>query len=181
MTATMFDCAYLPDEVPGGFDAAAFYFGGDALHVWPKADVDRVAHLHRLPIWVRSNPVDRAQGVQDGHNALAALHALGVPAHHGIAVALDLETATCPDYVDGFNSVMEWAGFGTMPYGSLDSIFGNPVCAGYWTADPNGVPHITDHPHVPATQYLWNKQEPGGKVNESRVHWWFLEHRLWKP
>src|SRR5215470_12120305 len=49
----MFDAAHCPDPVPTGYDVAAVYAGGSsATHAWSQAELDRVAHLLRLPVWV---------------------------------------------------------------------------------------------------------------------------------
>jgi hypothetical protein len=142
-------------SMPDGYVAAAGYIGGNTPHVWTPAEWEYFAGWRKLPIWTglgRGTTV--VSGEQDGWQAVEALRAAGVPARaaeQGTPIALDLETAEVPGYVQGFASVAEWAGFPVYPYGSASTLRSNPECWGYWAADWTGAEHLL--PWSTATQY----------------------------
>ncbi len=118
----MFDASVPPASAPAGYRAVAGYIGGDTPHVWTEAEWRRFDQLHKLPIWVRSNPT-QVDAEADAFGALQRLYQLRVP--RGITVAIDLETAVDSGYVRRFHSVMRWAGFYAWVYGSASTVFGN--------------------------------------------------------
>jgi len=131
----MFDASVPPASAPAGYRAVAGYIGGDTPHVWTDAEWKRFDGLHKLPIWVRSNPAD-VDGEVEAFGALRRLYQLRVPRE--ITVAIDLETAVNDSYVRKFHSVMRWAGYFVWVYGSASTVFENPVAEGYWVADYAG-------------------------------------------
>lgn len=132
---TMYDAAY-PPATPPPTDIVAFYVGGDTPHIWSDSEIARQTARWRLPIWVRSNP-DQADPSIDAERTVAWLDAHQVP--RGVVVALDLETAVNPRYVDTFAMAVGRAGWLVMKYGSESTIFRNPSTpGGTWVADYNG-------------------------------------------
>ena len=89
--------------------------------------------------------------LDEGTQAVAALHALNVP--KGAVTVLDMETRVDKTYVHAFAGPVQDAGYKIWVYGSASTVFGNPQLNGYWVADYTGVPHM--HPQVGtrATQY----------------------------
>jgi hypothetical protein len=172
MAKTMGD-ASTPNPALAPFDAVAGYIGGDTPHVWTFAEWREFAAKPKLPIWVRSNPGPGGQGTAEALAALGQLHRIG--ARPGCAVALDLETAVDPGYVNGFHSVLSFFGYLTWVYGSRSTVFGNPVCDGYWVADFTGQPHFPAGTAVRACQW-----KEGPAVDSSVVRWWQWRNRLWR-
>lgn len=149
MTKTMYDAAY-PPATPPVTDAVLIYAGGDTPHVWTDAEIAAQSARYRLPCFVRSDPA-QANAATDAGTFAAWLEAHDVP--HGVTVVLDLETAVDPAYVTAFAAALENVGnWQTLNYGSRDTIFENPVCAGYFTAH-HGATSIDTDPGVVATQY----------------------------
>ena len=128
----MFDASVPPASAPGGYRAVAGYIGGNTPHVWTEAEWKRFGKLHKLPIWVRSDPAN-VDAEDDAFGALKRLYELRVP--RGITVVMDLEAAVDACYVHKFQSVMRWAGFYAWVYGSVSTVFKNPPADGYWVAD----------------------------------------------
>lgn len=169
----MFDASVPPTSAPGGYRAVAGYIGGDTPHVWTEAEWKRFGRLHKLPIWVRSDPAD-VDPETDAFGALQRLYQLRVP--RGITVVIDLETAVNVSYVRRFHSVLRWAGFYVWVYGSASTVFGNPVAEGYWVSDYAGKgPFMYPHRYVKATQY-----DNGPHYDSSLVKRWQYDWRLWK-
>jgi len=169
----MFDASVPPASAPAGYRAVAGYIGGDTPHVWTEAEWRRFEQLHKLPIWVRSNPT-QVDAEADAFGALQRLYQLRVP--RGITVAIDLETAVDSGYVRRFHSVMRWAGFYAWVYGSASTVFGNPSADGYWVADYAGKgPFLYPHRFVKATQY-----DNGPNYDSSLVKHWQYDWRLWE-
>ena len=168
---SMWDAAFPPATPPTGFTAAAGYLGGDTPHPWTIDEWARLGRTPKLPIWVQSNP-------QNGHPeaeafaALSRLYHIGCPPGH--AVALDLEMAVNPGYVNAFHKVMKWAGFKVWVYGSRSVVMRNPECDGYWVADYTGTPHMLDRP-VRAVQWT-----DGTQFDQSVVRYWQWRNHLWR-
>jgi hypothetical protein len=148
---------------------------GDPAHGWTPAEWGMFPKNKKLPIVVQSNPGNVAGAQTDAFEALQDLYALGVPT--GVQVALDLETAVDPTYVQEFGKILKWAGFHVHPYGSTSSIFKNPPLQGYWVASPaaNGQPFEYNHPDVVATQYALDVP-PGYDASTVR---WALQLQKW--
>lgn len=141
------DAAYPGGDL--GAEIICFYLGGAlATHTWSHAELAEQSARWRLPIWV---PDPAGDPVAQAHDCVAALAALGVPA--GVAYSLDEETSKNAGFVHAFAQVTEAAGYLCVPYGSSGNIFSLPVRAGYWVADPTGVPHMYPHPGVEGTQW----------------------------
>ena len=169
----MFDASEPPASAPAGYRVVAGYIGGDTPHVWTEAEWRRFGRLHKLPIWVRSNPRE-VNAEADAFGALQRLYELRAP--RGITVAIDLETAVDAPYVRKFHSVMRWAGFHVWVYGSASTVFGNPAVDGYWVADWAGKgPFMYPHRMVKATQYA-----NGPNYDSSLVKHWQYDWRLWR-
>jgi len=129
---TCYDAAY-PLANPPATDVVLIYSGGNATHIWTAAEIAAQKARFRLPCWVRSNPV-QANSVLDANAMVAWLHAHKVPA--GVATVLDLETAVAPAYVNSYASILHAAGYRVLPYGSTSTLFNNPKCDGYFSAEP---------------------------------------------
>jgi peptidoglycan hydrolase-like protein with peptidoglycan-binding domain len=143
---TFYDAAYPPAHVPSGMDGVAFYIGGDTPHVWTLAEIEAQPVRFRLPIYVRSNPI-QANVALDAIEAVARLQAIGAP--KGCLVALDSETSADPNYVAQFYYDIKNAGYVLMDYGSTSSLFGNNIPDGYyWGA------HWTDLAGVESGQQM---------------------------
>jgi len=147
-TLTFYDAAWPPDPPPQT-DGACIYVGGDTPHVWTLPEIVRQPARFRLPIWVRSDPL-QAKAITDAAACLRQLALIGAP--RGCLVALDVETAIDPSYVQGFGTLLIAGGHPIMAYGSLPGLFHNDIADGwYWGAD------WTDRPHLCAgtvmTQY----------------------------
>jgi hypothetical protein len=153
VTKRMYDAAYPPAHPPK-WEAVAAYIGGDTPHVWSTAEWNAQPARYRLPIYVRSNP-----GSHNPHTdaALAIAWLRGHSAPHGCAVALDLETAIAPSFVHAFDADLKAAGYVTVAYGSLSTIFSNPKpSGGYWVAHYTGNDHM--EPGAVATQWASDVQ-----------------------
>ena len=158
------DAAYPGGDLGG--DIIAFYGGGAlATHAWTDAELDQQSARWRLPIWV---PDPAGDAVAQAHACLATLASLGVP--KGVAYSLDMETSPAAGFVHTFAQVTE-PDYLCVPYGSTGNIFGLPVRAGYWVADPTGTPHFYPHRGVVGTQWLF-----AGTYDES---WFSLTLPLW--
>jgi hypothetical protein len=173
----MMDAAHPPTKLPEGYSVAAGYLGGNtpAEHVWTPEEWAMFKGIKKLPIFIPHmaiNPVPGNQtGTEDAESVCAQLGALNVPTTN--AVALDMETVVNVEYVDAFRAVMEGHGYPVWVYGSADTVFGNPVCNGYWVADFTEVPFMYDHPDVRATQF-----KNGEVIDSSTVKDWDYHFRL---
>jgi hypothetical protein len=153
MTKRMYDAAYPPPSPPK-WEAVAAYIGGNTPHVWTIAEWNAQPARWRLPIYVRSNPGSHSPHA-DAALAVAWLVLHNVP--RGSAVALDLETAVNGPYVRAFDADLKAAGYVTLAYGSLSTIFRNPkTSGGYWVAHYTGSDHM--EPGSVATQWADDKQ-----------------------
>jgi hypothetical protein len=164
----MRDSAYAADIPPGwGGIVAGYLGGGNQLNAWSAADWQRFPGLKKLPVYVRTQPVNP---VDDAFGVLRSLHYLDVPAGKGVWTALDLETAVAPAYVTGYGEVLHWAGFKVLVYGSASTVLGNPPLDGYWVADYAGQgPFMYPGANVAATQYASPATGSGGAWDSSAV------------
>lgn len=161
--------AISPNAGPAGWEAAAGYIpGGDAYHGWTDKEWMAEHARYRLPIWVRSNPTNAAEGNAEGHAAIAWAKRHGQPL--GTCIALDLETAVNGPYVNAFNATLYQSGYRAMAYGSLSTIFRNPKPhGGYWVAHYTGTPHMEKG--ADATQYANLGRYDASLVNDSVPLW----------
>lgn len=137
----MYDAAY-PPASPPAWEVAAGYLGGDTPHAWTAPEWARQPARWRLPIWTRDNPGNAAQGAMEGAQAAGRARALGMPPT-GCAIGLDYELAVDDAYLIAFDTVVRAAGYRTLLYGSLSTVFGNAApSAGYWVAHYTGVAHL---------------------------------------
>lgn len=168
MVKSMYD-AIVPNAGPSGWPVAAGYIpGGDAYRGWTDQDWRAEKARYRLPIWVRSNPRDSVEGINEGHAAVAWAIRHGQP--KGTTIALDLELAVHPAYVNAFNVTLFQAGYLTMAYGSLSTIFGNPhTHGGYWVAHYTGVAHMENG--ADATQYANHGAYDASLIKDSVPLW----------
>jgi hypothetical protein len=176
----MFDAAHPPTHMPDGYSIAAGYLGGNtpAEHVWTDEEWALFKGIKKLPIFIPRfalNPIPANQtGTEDGETVGNELARLNVPVTN--AVALDMETTVSVEYVDAFRAVLQARGYNYLwVYGSADTVFGNPVCSGYWVADFTGEPFMYDHPDVRATQYMAGAVIDSSTVKDYQYH--FHLHR----
>lgn len=187
-----FDAAFCPDPVPADLPVpfqpwtvpvewCEFYMGGSSAtrqDGWDDAEMGRVEHLPKLPVWVPTPGFENPR--QSALGCLAALRRYGVPAFAEPyrMVMWDLETGREPDaaWLDVARSVMLGHGYDTMPYGSTSWIFGYQPYSGYMVADPTGRPHMYVHPGVAGTQYQWGVSVRGGVVDADLLDSAFLPH-----
>ena len=170
----MADAAYAAN-IPPGFQIIAGYYGGPgAYHVWPASDWSRFPG-HKLPIWVAAQGTKI--GSEDGHVAVAALRALGVPP--GAFTALDMEIMQDVTYTEAFGTVLQDAGYRVWVYGSASTVFTNPPLNGYWVADYTAnmaaVDSLLQVSHVRAVQF--SPDDPPG-YDISLVKQW-TEGGMW--
>ena len=155
---------------------AGYVAGGDPFHVWTKAEWARFPRNRKLPIFVQSNP-QRANPTNDAIQCIKDLANLGVT--KGCIVALDLETGIDRGYVAQFGHVLNTCSFKVWPYGSVSSLFANPVLDGWWVADYKGIgPFMENHPNVRATQYA-DPPASGGQWDSSTVKWYQYYRGKW--
>jgi hypothetical protein len=181
-----FDAARCPDPVPSGYKWCMVYAGGSsATHAWDAAELARVEHLPRLPVWVPTPGTD--DPVASARGFLAWLQAHGVPSildapHRPVHVLTDLETGTLPDpkWVNAYCDVLAAAGYWNLLYGSLSTILAQPRRSGYVTADWTGQPHLTQHAGVRGTQFRNDVRVPGGTIDLSVLDA-LVADQLWMP
>lgn len=131
-TLSMYD-ASVPPLRPPGTDVVGIYAGGDTPHIWTPNEIAEQKARYRLPIWVRSNP-SPSMALSDADRLGIWLRSHDAPNH--IAVLLDLETAITRTYVELFATLMMQNSFFVLVYGSSSTLFKNPVCGGYFLANP---------------------------------------------
>lgn len=175
------DSAYsanIPADWGGG--VAGYLSGGDPYHVWNAADWARFPRNRKLPIFVRSNPGNASGAMADAQAAMAALYYHGVPS--GKYVALDVETAKDPGYVDNWCSIMQHFRCLPIAYGSASTLFANPAPR-YWVADYRGTgPFMHAEPghHVIMTQYASPATGSGGQWDSSTcAPWQYFDSGRW--
>lgn len=155
----MRDAAF-PQNLEGYKGIVGGYYGGPhAFRVWLPSEWAMFKKNKKLPIWVGGY-----EGAEEGHQAVAALTALGVP--KGSYTVLDLETRIDKTFVEHFGEVLHHHGYRVFPYGSASTIFSNPKLNGYWVADyANKGPFY--YPGARMTQYASNQQ-----FDSSTVKFW---------
>lgn len=176
-----FDAAFCPDPVPVALSGqpvgwCEVYIGGtSAFHVWTAAEVARVADLPKLPVWVPSPGLDNPG--QAGMDCLNALRVAGVPDHTAPyrAVMVDLETGAAagqadPGWLAAFRARILAGGYDTMPYASMNLVFGYPAYLGRIGACWDGSQSFTCNGEALAgtivgKQYAAEVATPGGFVD----------------
>lgn len=163
--------------LPKGYQAVAGYIGGDTPHIWTAQQWQQFKGVPKLPIYVDdARSAGTAAGEADAWNCLKILFSLGVP--RGKAIAYDIETSKDAARADGFNAVMQWAGFVTWLYGSRSTLLTIPFPA-YWVADFTQLPHFPTRSSR-ACQYANEVPVNGLKWDVSVLRrWQFLHRRLW--
>lgn len=147
------DAAYA-ENIPPTTDVVFGYIGGPlAYHVWTDLDWQRFTGRPKVPIWVAG-----FNGTEESAECIRTLKDLLVPP--GSVIAVDLETRIDVGYVNGFFSQLHAVGYKVWVYGSLDTVFANPACNGYWVADYTGYAHMVNRMSVRATQ--WANDVPPG-------------------
>lgn len=141
---------------------------GDPFSGWTAEEWGLFPNNKKLPIMVQSKPGSGADGFSDAWLTLEHLYNLRVPT--GCHIALDLETAIDPQYVQDFGHVLNFFTYKVLVYGSTSTLFQNPPLQGYWVAAPdnNGQPYEFAHSEVVATQYALDVA-PG--FDRSTVKW----------
>lgn len=132
-----FDAAFCPNPVPASIDGlpvewCEVYIGGSSAerrNGWSAAELVRVEHLPKLPVWVPTPGADNPN--QSASACLNALRAFRVPAFASPwrAVMVDLETGAAAHSADQawlaqFRARIEAGGFDTMPYASVSLVCG---------------------------------------------------------
>lgn len=120
-------------------DTVLIYGPGDTPHTWTPGDINEQTARYRFPGFVRSNPLG-ASYVQDCNAMVAWLKSIGAPI--GIAVFWDMETAVAPGYLSAVGHIMNLEGYKVLPYGSIGSVWQNPLLDGLFVSHPDGVPHL---------------------------------------
>jgi len=173
----VWDAATSPDPLPDDAigTACMVYVGGtSAARVWTEPEIDRVAHMPKLPVWVPTPGVDNPR--QAGHACIAALQARGITPVNSQGqrqwVLVDLETGREPaaDWLKVFVRPIFQAGYSIPRYGSPDSshLFDyTPGTVGYWVANFNGQARLYNHANVVGTQFQDLVRTPGGIVDQS--------------
>lgn len=181
-----FDAAHCPDPVPDGYRACMVYAGGSsATHAWTQAELDRAAHLPRLPVWVPTPGHEDPHAVADQLLAWLAGHKvpqLADQCGHHTFVMWDMETGKEPDaaWLNRAADRVAAHGYRNLVYGSISTLFGQPARSGYIVANPTGRPHFYQHPEVEGTQYAWNVKVPGGTIDQDLFSVRVLR-QLWQP
>lgn len=182
----VFDAEHCPDPLPADFRACLVYAGGSsAAHAWDQAELDRVAHLPRLPVWVPTPGHDAPLAAADQFLAWLAAHNVPSTGQNGgqpVHVMWDMETGQEPDahWLNRAADRLAEHGYWNLVYGSTSTLFGQPARDGYIVANPTGAPHMFAHPQVKGTQYAFNVKTAGGAIDES-LFTVELVHQLWMP
>lgn len=167
-----FDAAHCPNPIPGGYRWAMVYAGGSsATHAWTQAELDRVKHLPRLPVWVPTPGDEDPVSVADEFLAWLAGHKvppISAAPHRPVHVMWDMETGQEPDaaWLNRAADRMAAHGYWNLVYGSISTLFAQPVRAGYIVANPTGQPHMYAHPGARGTQWADNVKIPGGLIDQ---------------
>lgn len=184
--ASMFDAETCPDPVPDHYDACMVYAGGSsAAHAWSEAELARVAHLPRLPVWVPTPGHEGALAAADAFLAWLTEHGVPGRAHaqdRPVHVMWDMETGKEPDaaWLDKAADHLAKHGYWNLVYGSTSTLFGQPARDGYVVANPTGQPHMFQRAHVRATQYAFDVHVPGGIIDQTLITR-ELVNQLWTP
>lgn len=194
-----FDAAFCPNPVPSSIDGlevawCEVYIGGSSAtrpRGWSAAELVRVEHLAKLPVWVPTPGADNP--TQSARSALSALRAFRVPAFASPwrALLVDLETglaATSADqaWLAAFRARIEAAGYDTMPYASVSRLCGYQAYTGRLGACWDGSQDLTrcNGELVPCAlvgkQYAAEVQLAGGAVDLDVLEARMLPHLgLW--
>jgi hypothetical protein len=183
-----FDAAYCPDPIPAGYTWCMVYAGGSSAarpDGWTTAELARVEHLPRLPVWVPTPGSDNPRQAAIMFRQWLGDHGVPAAQENGgehVRVMWDLETGTEPDprWVTIAADYLLQAGYFNLIYGSPSWLFGQPRRAGYMVADPDGIPLLYPHAGVVGTQYAWNVATPGGPI-DANVLLAGVRQRLWQP
>lgn len=169
----VFDAETCPDPIPPGYVGCMVYAGGSsAAHAWEQAELDRVAHMPRLPVWVptpgRDDPAAAAAELLawlKGHGVEPVNPRNGQRVH----VMWDMETGKEPDaaWLDQAASHVAAGGYWNWVYGSISTLFGQPARDGYVVANPTGQIHMYLHPQAVATQFQFEVAVSGGTIDRS--------------
>lgn len=163
----MWDASTPDFEPPHWLKIVSGYVGGDTPHVWTSAQWARFDGIKKLPIFVTTT-TGVPSAWTDAWYILQLLYRLGVPKL--TAVVLDLETRIDPAYVTGVHRIIHDFGYLLWPYGSVGTLFANPVCDGYFVATLDGIAQPVMHPGVKATQYVDRGQEDTSLVEFAAYH-----------
>lgn len=161
----LFDAAY-PGPGDPQVNGCLFYLGGDTPHVWTDTEIREAPGRFRLATWVRSNPT-QVNPLVDAQSCVNALKTVGYPP--GKAVALDLETAVDPAYVNTFGATLHAAGWLVWPYGSKSTLFKNPALDGYFPSDPTGIDHV--NPGWVACQFSYDGSYDEDDITQPGLLW----------
>jgi hypothetical protein len=194
-----FDAAFCPNPVPleiGGqpIGWCEVYIGGSSAerrNGWSAAELVRVEHMAKLPVWVPTAGVDNPN--QAGSACVSALRAFRVPAFATPWrwVLVDLETGAAanqadPAWLAPFRARLEAAGYDTVTYASMSRVCGYPAYSGRLGACWDGVPDLATcaGEHVPCSlvgkQYAAEVHTPGGPVDLDVIADIYLPHLgLW--
>lgn len=183
--AYMFDAAFCPQPIPPGFAACQIYAGGSSAERpsgWSSHELRLVRHLPKLIVWVPTPGLDNPRQAAGDFLRWLESHQVKpiTPSGDHIRLMCDAETGKEPDpgFVNTFADYLAAAGYWNLVYGSASWLFGQPKRSGYCVADPTGEPHMYDHAGVVLTQYAWNIQTPGGKIDADLFDKGILE-KLW--
>lgn len=166
-----FDARLCPDPVPDGMAFVMPYIGGSsASHVWTGAELARVAHLPRLPIWVPTPGTDNPR--QAALGAVSVMRSLGIPpgprlCHEQCALLWDMETGTEPDprWYNTAADVLWSHGYANVGYASPDVAAHLPIRSGLIVARPGTPPAVGPMAGEIGTQYRWGERTPGGTID----------------
>jgi hypothetical protein len=189
------DAAYCPNPVPpsiSGHETAwcEVYVGGSSAtrrHGWGLAELARVNHLPKLPVWVPTPGVDNPR--QSALACRAALAAFRVPAYASPWrwVLVDLETGAAKNQADAgwlavFRGTLEAGGFDTVSYASAGWVCGYPAYSGRLAACWDGDPDLSrcNGELAPCAfagkQYAAGVQTSGGTVDLDVIGEQYLPH-----
>jgi hypothetical protein len=188
MLVNGWDAAFCPNPVPTVINGrrmayAGFYLGGSsAYRTWTDDERRRLAasRLRAMPIWVPTPGYENPRQV--GLQAVAALKAVGIPAHATPfrAMMWDLETGIEPDsqWLTIAANTLASNGYDNLVYGSPDGshIFSEPPRLGYIVAYYDGRPSLYPHPGAVGKQYQANVSVPGGQVDLDVLESTILAH-----
>jgi len=172
------DAEFCPGPLPSGGWCMVYAGGSSASRAWDEAELARVAHVPRLPVWVPT------PGSDDPAAAAAEfggwLRGYKVPA--GAHVMWDMETGKEPDpkWCAAAADAIRKEGWLNLVYGSVSVVFGQPARDGYVVANPTGQLHMYGAANVRATQYAFNVAVAGGHVDLD-VMAADLVRQLWQP
>lgn len=162
-----FDASTPPLGMPQHTRIVFGYIGGDTPHVWTKQEWARFGKRRKVPIFVPKVAVGGASKASvDAYVILRRLYELRVP--KGNPVVMDMENNISAAYLRAVRDILHWYGYRVWVYGSLNHVFSNPMCDGYFVADwSRNKPFIYHHNGVVATQ--WKSE---GAIDRDAVRFW---------